>query len=493
MSAEISSCTVEHEEFFRDESCCTGTADAIAFPTGESEVVQLIKQACERGLAITTQGARTGIVAGAVPERGLILNLSRMNAIGDVTVDEFGTAKVVVQPGALLSDVRNAISPRNLMFPPDPTETSASLGGMTACNASGAMSFFYGPTRNWVDSIRVVLADGDILAIRRGERMALGRSFVLRTECGRLINGTLPSYTMPNVKSAAGYYIADDMDMIDLFIGSEGTLGIITEIELKLIARPSAICGLTVFMPSEDSILSLVHIARAESSMRPAAIEFFNHDALDNLRNVKSSNPAFENIPALYIEFHADKVDLIEDAVMELIENATALGGSDEDTWFATTQREMESMKSFRHAIPEAVNIIIGERKRKCADITKLGTDMSVPNAQLAAAIAMYNADLSANGLESVIFGHIGDNHVHVNILPHNMDEYAIGKRLYMSWARNVVKMGGSVSAEHGIGKLKAPFLRTMYGDKGVDEMRYLKKLFDPDAALNPGVMFANS
>lgn len=489
MTANIISCTAEYEEYLHDESRRVGTADSISFPTTEAEVVAIIKQA--QGLPITVQGARTGIVAGAVPEGGLILNLSRMNAIGEVT-----DGGLTVQPGALLSELRTAIEPSGLFFPPDPTETSASIGGMVACNASGAMSFRYGPTRRWVESIRVVLADGDTLSLRRGEHIAQGRTFSLSTESGRVIEGTLPSYTMPAVKSAAGYYVADDMDLIDLFIGSEGTLGVITEIGLKLTPRPEAMQSLTLFLPTEEAVISLVDIARAAAT-KPSAIEFFNHDALDLLRNAKATNPAFESIPvlkshyhsALYLEFHADDAEQIEEAVMELMESVMELGGSDDDTWFATTDREMEPIKAFRHATPEAVNLLIGERKRDCPELIKLGTDMSVPDDQLAAAIAMYDAGLAENGLESVVFGHIGNNHVHVNILPHDMEEYARGKELYLSWAREIVKMGGSVSAEHGIGKLKVPFLQMMYSPDAIAEMRALKLLFDPESTFERGVM----
>lgn len=500
MTADISSFTPEYEEYLHDESRRIGVAEAIAFPASEAEVVEVVKQARKRGLSITTQGARTGIVAGAVPEGGLIVNLTRMNTIGEVT--ESG---VVVQPGALLTDLREVVEDRDLLFPPDPTETSASIGGMVACNASGAMSFRYGPTRNWVDSLRMVLSDGDIVTIKRGEHRAFGRSFSLPTLSGAVIRGALPGYTMPSVKSAAGYYVADDMDLIDLLIGSEGTLGIITEIGLKLVPRPHAIQGLTLFLPTQEAVIALVRVARGERlegfeppSMRPAAMEFFNCDALDLLRRAKATNSAFENIPALkphyhtalYLEFHADDGDAIEDAVMQLMETVVELGGSDEDTWFATTEREMEPVKAFRHATPEAVNLLIGERKRNCPGLTKLGTDMSVPDDRLDSAIAMYDAGLAQQGLESVIFGHIGDNHVHVNILPHDMEEYARGKELYLSWAREIVKMGGSVSAEHGIGKLKVPFLEMMYGPRAIDEMRALKRLFDPECTLNPAVMF---
>lgn len=495
MTANIISYTADYAEYLSDESRRIGSADSISFPTTEADVIAIIKGS--QGIPITVQGARTGIVAGAVPEGGLIVNLSRMNAIGEVS-----DGRITVQPGALLSDLREKLGPTGFLFPPDPTEASASIGGMVACNASGAMSLHYGPTRDWVDSIRVVLADGDTIALRRGGCMAQGRVFSLTTESGRTIEGTLPTYTMPDVKSAAGYYAADNMDLIDIFIGSEGTLGVITEIGLKLTPRPEAIQSLTLFLPTEEAVIKLVDIARSQRSESAdasvVAIEFFNHNALDLLRNAKATNPAFENIPvlkphyhsALYLEFHGGDEEQIEEAVMELMESVMELGGSDDDTWFATTDREMEPIKAFRHATPEAVNLLIGERKRDIPELTKLGTDMSVPDDQLSAAIAMYDAGLAENGLESVIFGHIGNNHVHVNILPHDMDEYAKGKALYLSWASEIVKMGGSVSAEHGIGKLKVPFLEMMYGEESISQMRALRRIFDPEARLEGGVMF---
>lgn len=487
----------EYEDYLRDESRRIGTADSISFPTSEVEVVAVVKQVAAQGVGITSQGARTGIVAGAVPEGGHVLNLSRMKVIREVRSDGEG-GYVTVEPGAILSDVREAVEVEGLFFPPDPTEVTASIGGMTACNASGALTFHYGPTRNWVQSLRMVLADGDLISLRRGQCLARGRSFSLTTEGGRTITGNLPTYAIPNVKSAAGYFVADDMDVLDLFIGMEGTLGVITEIELKLIRKPGAINGLTVFLPTEDAALKLVRILREESPMRPVGVEFFNHDALDLLRRMKSESSAFEKIPALkpdyhtavYVEFHADSDEEIEGPIMTLMESIMELGGSDEDTWYATSERELEPLKAFRHAIPEAVNLLIDRRKRDCPDLTKLGTDMSVPNDFLEEVITMYGADLQRQGLESVVFGHIGNNHVHVNILPRSMDEYEKGKMLYLDWARQIVDLGGSVSAEHGIGKIKVPFLRMMYGDEAIAEMRSLRLLFDPGEVLNPGSLF---
>ncbi|MCX6344572.1 MAG: FAD-binding oxidoreductase [Armatimonadetes bacterium] len=492
----IQNITNNHTDYLSDESRRFGTARSISFPKSEAEVIQVIKDIRSQGETITTQGARTGIVAGAVPFGGHILNLSQMNAIGEITPDEAsGEHRITVEPGATLDEIRAKIAPTSLFFPPDPTETTATIGGMTACNASGAKTYFYGSTRNWITSLRAVLADGDTLTLKRGENFAQGRHFSLTTEQGQTIAGPLPSYEQPKVKTAAGYYVADNMDIIDLFIGMEGTLGVITEIELRLIPRPKSIQALTVFLPNEDSAIKLVRALRGEGSV---AIEFFNSDALDLLRHIKTESSAFENIPALkdsfntaiYTEFHGESDDDLEAAVMRVMEAATALGGSDEDTWYATTDREMEPLKAFRHAIPEAVNLIIAERKKTCPEITKLGTDMAVLDDQLETSLAMYDHGLQQSGLQSVIFGHIGNNHLHVNILPRSMEEYEQGKALYLSWAQLIVALGGSASAEHGIGKIKAPFLQLMYGDKGIAQMRALRKLFDPKTTLNPGNLF---
>ncbi|MEI7879644.1 MAG: FAD-binding oxidoreductase [bacterium] len=490
-----------HIDFLHDESRLRGSAETIAFPENEDEVRSVVATVCAAGGTITVQGARTGIAGGAVPKGGCVVNLSRLKEVGPCRPD---AGLLMVQPGALLTDVRAVAEEYNLFFPPDPTETSASIGGMIAANASGAMSFFYGPTRKWIEALRVVLADGSVLALRRGGHKASGRRFSVTTEDGRVISGVLPDYPLPQVKSATGYYAATDMDLIDLFMGMEGTLGIITGAQLRLIPKPPIICGLTVFLPSLAAALSFVRLARGENAAgreglttRPVAIEFFNYDTLNLLRRMKAEGKVAGSIPALlphyhtavYLEFHGEDETLVEGSALAAIEHATALGGNDEDSWYAANSRDLAPQKAFRHAVPEAVNLLIGERQRTDPSIIKLGTDMSVPDAELEEVMAMYCGDLASAGLESVIFGHIGNNHVHVNILPRDKFEYDRGKALYQSWAKRIVAMGGSVSAEHGIGKLKTQLLALMLGEEGIAQMRALKRLFDPGASMNPGVL----
>lgn len=518
-----------HEGYLRDESRRAGKADSISFPARESDVKDVLAAIRERGGSITIQGARTGLVAGAVPEGGHVLNLERMNRIAGLRRDErSGGFFLTVQPGVLLANVQEALATRRFdtegwtadslaalellksappqFFPPDPTETTASLGGMAACNASGARSFHYGPTAAHVEALRIVLADGSSVSLRRGAQKARGRHFRFEAESGRILEGELPDLAAPNVKNAAGYRVFPNMDILDLFIGMEGTLAVVTEIELRLSRAPKILWGLMAFPPDEQSALRLVRLLRGETipgvpipAARPLAIEFFNHDALDLLRKQKGANPAFSEIPdiplayhaGVYVEYGGESEDAVSDAAMEASEAMTALGGDEDAVWLATDDREMERLKNLRHAVPEAVNLTIDERRRAEPSLTKLGTDMAVPDARLEEVMAMYNAGLARAGLESVMFGHIGNNHVHVNILPRTPDDYARGKALYLEWAREVVRMGGSVSAEHGIGKIKRAFLEMMAGADGIEKMRRLKRLFDPGGMLNPGNLFS--
>lgn len=509
----------EFPDYLRDESRRVGCADSISFPRSEGELRDQMKWLAEGGAIITTQGARTGITGGATPDGGHILNLSRMNrTLGLKRASDGRSLVLTVQPGVLLADVQQGSARMDFdatgwsgaslkvleeaiaaggsyMFPPDLTEVSACIGGLVACNGSGARSFRYGATREHVERIRGFLADGSLIELRRGEHLAKGREFRMALAGDLCLEGRVPGYRMPRVKSAAGYYAMDDMDIIDLLIGSEGTLAVFSEIDIRLMPSPAAIWGITAFLPDEDSALRLVESAR--SGTQPAAIEFVNCEALNLLRRQKAGNSAFKDLPPIeddwdtgvYVEYHGEEDDIVKwvEVLSELIDNC---GGDADATWLASTPKDIERFKAFRHAIPESINLLIDERRKEDPRLTKLGTDLSVPDDCLLSVMKMYRRDLAGSGLESASFGHIGNNHVHVNIIPRSIDEYDRGKNLYLQWASRVVDMGGSVSAEHGIGKLKTRMLEIMYGGSGCSEMRDLKKVFDPEGRLNRGNLF---
>lgn len=508
---------VHYVDYLRDESRRMGRAELISFAGSEDDIRQVLLARHP----VTTQGSRTGITGGAVPDGGQVLNLSRMTRITGMRVDPLrNEVFVTVQPGLSLVELRKTLQTCEFdvggwtadslsaldycrrsgpfFFPPDPTETSASIGGMVACNASGACTFRYGATRVYVEGLRVVLADGSVLSLKRGCQRATGRTFSLRTETHRDIIGRLPDYVMPALKNASGYYVADNMDLIDLFIGSEGTLGVFSEIELRLMPMPACRRGVLAFFPGEAAAVGFVKAVRILSiPERPVAIEYFDSHSLELLKRVKEGDPS-SSIPnmspachtAIYLEYHGGE-DQVAAAVDGLPALMTLAGGDVDASWIADSDRDLERLKVFRHTVPETVNRIIDERRKKEPELTKLGTDMAVLDSELSAVMALYHDSLEAAGLEYVVFGHIGNNHVHVNILPRSLEEYQRGKDLYLQWARKVVAWGGTVSAEHGIGKFKVALLRDMFGDEAVRQMRDVKRVFDPDGILNRGNLFA--
>lgn len=519
----------EAERYLTDESRLRGRAERFFAPRSEGELADVLRAAVAADRTVTLSGARTGITGGAVPTGGWLVSLEKMSRLLGLRYDEAREAFYLrCQPGVPLDAIRQALEARRFpeetqwpeadqaaarrlrasgawLFPPDPTERSASLGGMVACNASGARTFYYGATRDYVTRLRLLLADGSALDLTRGDvRAAPDGAFELATAGGVGRPGRMPDYAMPRVKNAAGYYSAPGMDLLDLFIGSEGTLGVFSEIEIRLVPAPETILGVIGFFAGEDDAVRFVRAARGETPVgaapppHPLALEYFDGHALELLRDQKRRLGAASPIPelpaaagaAVYSEIPTTEKEM-ETTAEALLALLDACGCDAGTAWTALTADETEKLKAFRHALPETVNLRIGERARLHPGLTKLGTDFAVPDAGLAPMLAAYRATLDAAGLEYVLFGHIGNNHVHVNILPRDLDEYARGKTLYLELARRALALGGTVSGEHGIGKLKKPLLALMYGERGVAAMRAVKAVFDPGGRLNPGTLFA--
>jgi len=244
--------------------------------------------------------------------------------------------------------------------------------------------------------------------------------------------------------------------------------------------------------------VDFVAAARPALGEAAASFEYFDPNALQILRSQRANNPAFASLPpidehygcAVYVELHCETEDDAYARLMEVGRLMEASGGSAHHTWVARTASDKDKLQFFRHAVPESVNMLIDQRKKIDPIITKLGSDMSVPDVYLAEVTEMYRRDLAAEGLEYATWGHIGDNHLHVNVLPRNGEDYKRGKAMFARWAEVITHMGGAVSAEHGVGKLKAPFLTIMYGEQHIDEMRSLKRAVDPKGLYGIGNMF---
>ena len=484
-----------HAPYLRDESRRTGTADFVALPTTEDDVRAALRFALAHSLPVTVQGARTGITAGAVPEGGLVLALSRLASIAPAPPDPLtNRPRLRVGPAASLAAVREACPPGHF-FSPDPTEPTASIGGMVSCNSSGARSFLYGPVRPHVSALRVLPEDPDAPAFDflRGRDRLDGLDFPFPSAAPRTLPALPPP---PPAKNAAGYYLRPGMDALDLFIGAEGTLGIVVSATLSLLPAPPAICALLAFPPSTEAAATAVAALRAafppsDSETRLAALEFFCPASLDLLRTL--SEPIALQAPptaaALYAEFHAPSPDAADDALLRAAAALDAAGTPSDSAIPADTPSALAAFKAFRHRLPEAVNVSIDAVRRTHPSIVKLSTDMSVPDPLLPSLLALYRDAFSGTGLRHVLFGHIGDNHLHLNVIPRDPSELARARAILDSLAPRVVAWHGSLSAEHGIGKAKKHLLPLMVPG-ALPAYRALRDLFAPRRLLSPSTLF---
>jgi D-lactate dehydrogenase (cytochrome) len=374
---------------------------------------------------------------------------------------------------------------------------SASLGGTVATNASGARTFRYGPTRDWVRAIRVMLANGEFLDLPRGKYFASpSGEFTVTDTAGRDSQVRIPSYGSPRTKNTAGFFAAPHMDLVDLFIGSEGAFGVITEVTVALLRRTPKI-SVVQFLASDDQAIGLVQALRADPRIRLDFLEMYSATAIDLLRARQRRDAKSVGTPAIPVSacsalfFELDFDPASKDVTMGALDAAVrSVGASLADSWAAYENRELDRLKNFRHILPETINAIIAERKKAHPGLHKLGTDLAVPDERLADMWAVYRDALAGAGLEWAAFGHIGNNHVHINILPRDMDDLQKALGLYQMFAEKAVAFGGSVSAEHGIGKLKAKFLKTMFSPAEIEQMRAVKRALDPSLLLNPGNIF---
>jgi D-lactate dehydrogenase (cytochrome) len=492
----------EIQSFLGDASnTAGGRAERVLFPESAEEVARALAEAAREGTPVTVAGAGTGIVGGRVPYGGAVLSTARLNRVGEFVRETWGGGWATAGAGVVLSDFQREAKARGLLYPPDPTEGSCYLGGTVATNASGARTFRYGPTRAYVRALQVALTTGDLLEIRRGELFAgADGSVKLPLGGGRSIEARLPTYTMPATrKHAAGYFARPGMDLLDLFIGSEGTLGVVTEVELALLAQPEGVLAGVVFFKEEERLLAFVREARERSLETRAqsnggaprsgegfdarALEYFDGEALNFLRERYPLVP-LGAAGAVFFEQETD--ERTEEALMgewlELVEKHEALA---DESWFGTNEHDRAEMRAFRHALPVMVNEWLARRGQR-----KVSTDMAVPDEAFPEMIRFYKETLGAGRLAYVIFGHIGDNHVHVNILPRDDAEQAAARETYGRFVERAVSLGGTISAEHGVGKIKRDYLRALYGERHLREMAQLKRAFDPACVLGRGNVF---
>lgn len=479
------------QNYLSDASNTKGYCDAVFIPENEADVKEIFKEAFNSKTPVTISGNRTGLTGAAVPFGGNVISTEKLNKVIDHDEN-----KILVEPGLILSDLQKHLKEKGLFYPPDPTETSCFIGGTVATNASGARTFKYGPTRNFVQSLEIILANGNIINLERGKINAKENLLEIKDESGFKYQISIPEIKMPSTKNAAGYFCKPNMDAIDLFIGSEGTLGLITRIGLKVLELPESIISSVVFFPSEQNALEFVDEARNKSfysrnesdftNVDAMALEFFDANALRFLQNYFNKIPS-DAKAAVWFEQDC-RINLQENILDKWIKIISNHNGDLDNSWFALTQKEFDEIVSFRHAISEKVNENIYRN-----NFRKLGTDVAVPDQKFPSFYNQIKNLVSENKLEFVAYGHIGNSHIHLNMLPENEKEFELGKKIYKEISLLAITNGGTFSAEHGVGKNKTEYLLKMYGKENIQKMKNLRKVFDPEMILCKGNMFSET
>lgn len=435
--------------FSADSSGLVLVPELVARPQRAIEVAELLKESSAHKRAVTAAGGQTSTTGASITDAGVLLSTSTMNSIIDIDRKAL-TARV--QPGVFLGDLKKALAEDGLTFAPDPTsEEECTIGGAIACNASGARTFKYGATRRHVRALTVALANGELVELRRSDLE----------------------------KNTVGYGFAQDP--IDWFIGSEGTLGIIVEAEVALILTPESVTGLAIPFSSEGDALEFIVQAREARDIAPRCLEFFGEMALAIARETDDQPGWAEGAKAMvYAE------DESEDNLDTWLAHAERGGAMADDVRVFGSDAELRQARRIRHRVPSGMNER-GAQYRGDGG-RKVSTDWAVPYRRLREAVEMANGIADKHEVErAVLYGHAGNGHPHQNFIGRNSLEVTRIEGVVEETLHNVLAMGGTIAAEHGIGKLKRKWLSLQMTPLQIGMMRTVKRELDPAGILAPG------
>jgi glycolate oxidase len=452
VSSSLSADRSVRESYEADSSGLHMVPDLVARPDSIGDVIDVMRQAASQKTSITCAGAQTSTTGASITGSGILMSLRSMSHIGPVDVK---ARRISVGPGALVGDVKRIAAAEGLLFAPDPTsEEESTVGGAIACNASGARTFKYGPTRRHVTALKVVMANGELVEFARSDLE----------------------------KNTAGYAFAHDP--IDWFIGSEGTLGIVVEAELRLITLPLHVVGLSILFREERDALEFVVATRESTEVRARCIEYFDNQALEIARRTDAG----AMVPAraasmVYVEEEiGDDLDACLDRWAAMIEQIA----SDFEPVVFDGEARLRDARRLRHSIPATMNERGGAFRSSGG--RKVGTDWAVPYQKLAAAIAAARSIAAERGVDQpVIYGHAGNGHPHQNFLAKNADELLLTEEVVEATLKHILMLGGTVAAEHGIGKIKRKWLPLQMNPLQMSMMMAVKRELDPLGLLAPG------
>ncbi|WP_134701142.1 FAD-binding oxidoreductase [Ammoniphilus sp. YIM 78166] len=417
--------------------------EVVVQPKSTEEVAAIVKLAYENTIPIIPRGQSTSLSGGPLPvEGGIVLDLSKMDQKLEVIVDDL---IVVVSPGVLTGNIHAAAERAGLMYPPDPSSSAVStIGGNLAENSGGPRGLKYGVTKDYVLGLELVTPQGEI--IRTGGR---------------------------TVKNVTGY------DLTKLIVGSEGTLGIITEATLQLIPKPLGTATLMAIF--DDIVTSGEAISKVlTSGILPAKMEIMDQACIQAVESYKPSGLPVDAEAIILIEVDGHP-RAVEEEIKEAAQICETIGAR--SVRIASTQAERESLWKARKMVSPAITRV---------KPTKISEDATVPRSQIPEMFARLKKIREKYKVNLVVFGHAGDGNLHPNIVADKRDKEEM-KRVEKAVAEifeTAIELGGTLSGEHGIGNMKAPFMEMELGAAGLDMMRRIKESWDPKNIMNPGKIF---
>jgi D-lactate dehydrogenase (cytochrome) len=441
-----------HQDCLGDESALTGQAESISFPTSEPEVQAVIARIRTQGGTITVQGGRTGLAGSAVPAGGHIMNLTGMNRLEGFERDADGRPLLRVQPGMTLAELdritRKLDPAAGWCWPPDPSETTATVGGIVACAARGLSAHLYGPTGNHVRTARLVNAQGQVQPVTGTE--------------------------------------------LDAQVGAEGMLGVLTELTLALAPRPRERWGIGFFFHQDTEAFAFAQgldaIDAAPGPARLAAADYLDRATL-GLLEAMASTPASGAPPAppagaaamIYVEIHGPDEATVSQRAEALLELAGTCGVDPDATWAVADEAGVDRMRAFRHAAAEAAH------QRRQPGLTWLEAHLELPGQPFPAMVQACADDLGRQGLAACLYGQILDRHLQISFLPESLALHQQASRLILDWG---LAGRGLRIRERGVGKLKRQLFARATPPQELESCRRIKRLLDPGGFWNPDNLF---
>ncbi len=415
--------------------------DVVVLPETNEEVIQVVQIASRYQTPIVPRGMSSGLAGGSIPtQAGIVMSLTRMNRILGIDMENM---TVRAQAGVVTADLQTEVEKRGLFYPPDPSSIKQStIGGNVACNAGGPRCLKYGVTGDYVLGLAVVLADGRLL----------------RT-------GGKP------IKYVTGY------DLNHLFVGSEGTLGIITEVLLRLIGKPRVARTALAYFPTLDDAGRAVQTVLTRGLV-PATLELLDETAIACIEDAMHLGLPLDVEALLLIESDGADVQAVDQEIDAIA--ATCREGSARSVHVAHTEDERATLWRARRSVSPSL-------ARRAPN--KLGEDITVPRSAIPEAVRRIKEVSARYGLPIVVFGHAGDGNLHPNILFDRRDpaQWDMVQRMVGEIFAISLNLGGTLSGEHGIGTFKRPFIQQALGETSIEVQRSIKQALDPEGILNPG------